>query len=55
MIVPQVDAKEVRIDAKSPRKRIMFIRHGESEWNEVNSPVSMIRWQRDPDFFYTVS
>lgn len=56
VIVSQVDAKEVRIDAKSPRKRIIFIRHGESEWNEVNSSVPMSRWQQYPVLFsYTGS
>ncbi|CAN0367693.1 unnamed protein product, partial [Ectocarpus fasciculatus] len=31
----QVDSAKVRVDSTSRRKRIIFIRHGESEWNEV--------------------
>ncbi|CAM9889933.1 unnamed protein product, partial [Ectocarpus sp. 8 AP-2014] len=32
---PEVDSGKVRVDSTSRRKRIIFIRHGESEWNEV--------------------
>eukprot|EP00903_Cladosiphon_okamuranus_P009286 g8860.t1 len=32
---PAVDASEVQLDPNSRRKRIIFLRHGESEWNEV--------------------
>ncbi|CAM9128105.1 unnamed protein product [Ascophyllum nodosum] len=32
---PEMDAGKVRINEKSPRKRIIFMRHAESEWNEV--------------------
>lgn len=31
----QVDSSEVQVDSNSRRKRIIFLRHGESEWNEV--------------------
>ncbi|CAB1118649.1 unnamed protein product [Ectocarpus sp. CCAP 1310/34] len=34
-IASQVDSGKVRVDSTSRRKRIIFIRHGESEWNEV--------------------
>ncbi|CAM9107379.1 unnamed protein product [Pylaiella littoralis] len=32
---PEVDSSQVRVDPSSRRKRIIFLRHGESEWNEV--------------------
>eukprot|EP00752_Nemacystus_decipiens_P016413 g14670.t1 len=32
---PQVDSGDVQVDPNSRRKRIIFLRHGESEWNEV--------------------
>ncbi|CAN0525274.1 unnamed protein product, partial [Ectocarpus sp. 12 AP-2014] len=32
---PEVDSGKVHVDSTSRRKRIIFIRHGESEWNEV--------------------
>lgn len=32
---PEVDSGKVRVDSTSKRKRVIFLRHGESEWNEV--------------------
>lgn len=32
---PELDSGRINIDANSSRKRIIFLRHGESEWNEV--------------------
>ncbi|CAM9127714.1 unnamed protein product [Scytosiphon promiscuus] len=32
---PEVDSSKVRFGPTSARKRIIFLRHGESEWNEV--------------------
>lgn len=34
-VASQLDAGKVRVDSTSRRKRIIFLRHGESEWNEV--------------------